>query len=412
VEEGPRFALSHDLVRQTVEQGVSAARRARLHARLADAVRAGPALTPQDVVAVARHLSLAETVVGPAEAIPYLVTAADDALSRHAHRETERLLQQALDLASRVADPAERAQLAMPLRGRLAIVRTWSRGVLADGGTAGEEFTTAPGNAESTLGWLAALITSAVTGRYGEVVDVAERVLDAEPSTAARAGAHYLAGWACFVTGRIDDADRHLQAFERLGEGAGQLRQVSANASLDVAAAGYAALVAHARGDEAEADRWQELMWSRVEGRAQPNGLEADQHGAWLAAMRGDARRARLLAAKVLQDAERFDYPLYTRHLSVVAAWADAMLGDPFAPGRADSAYAESEASGIRLFAPFYLLLCAEAHAAHGRREEAGARVARAWATSEDLGDVPSAPRLLALADDLGPGRVQASRKP
>jgi hypothetical protein len=126
----------------------------------------------------------------------------------------------------------------------------------------------------------------------------------------------------------------------------------------------------------------------------------------------GDADRARLLAAKCLQDAERFDYPLYAMHMSVVATCADAMLGDPFAPGRADAAYADSEASGIRLFAPFYLLLYAEAHAALGRPAEVADRVARAWPASEELGDVPSAPRLLALADDLTAGRVQASRKP
>jgi hypothetical protein len=84
----------------------------------------------------------------------------------------------------------------------------------------------------------------------------------------------------------------------------------------------------------------------------------------------------------------------------------------PVRAGRADSAYADSEASAIRLFAPFYLLLSAEAHAALGRPAEASDRVARAWAASEELGDVPSAPRLLALADDLAAGRVQASRKP
>jgi DNA-binding SARP family transcriptional activator len=412
VEEGPRFALSHDLVRQTVERGVSAARRARLHARLADAVRARPALTPQDVVDVARHLTLAEPVVGPAAAIPYLVSAADDALSRHAHRETERLLEQALDLASRVADPTERAGLAMPVRGKLAIVRTWSRGVLADGGAAGEEFVTPPGDAVSTTGWIGALITSGVTGRYDEVVNVAERVLAGAPAPAARAGAHFVAGWGSLVAGRIDDADRHLQAFEQLDEGTRELRQVAANTTLDVSAAGYAALAAHARGDEADADRLEQLTRSRARGLAQPNGLEADLHGAWLAAMRGHAERTRLLARTCLDGARRFDYPLFGLHASVLAAWADAILGDPQGAQRTDDAYAESEASGIRMFAPLYLLLCAEAHVARGRREDAAERIVRARLVSGQLGDVPSAPRLLALADDLVPGPLQASRKP
>jgi DNA-binding SARP family transcriptional activator len=412
VEDGPRFALSHDLVRQTVELGVSAARRVRLHARLAETLRARPSLTPQDVVALARHLTVAEPVVGPAAAVPYLVAAADDALSRHAHAETERLLEQALDLASRITDPAERASLAMPARGKLAIVRTWSRGVLTDGGADAEDLVAPPGDADSTSGWVAALVTRAVTGRYGEVIGFAERALGADVPDAARAGGHFLAGWASFVAGRIDDADRHLQAFERLEVGSLQLRTITPNSTVGVAAAGYAALVAHVRGDEALADRREQLMWSRVTGRAQPNGLEAGLHSAWLAAMRGDAERAREATAACLQDAERFDYPLFGLHASVLAAWADAMLGDPAGAAAADAACAALEASGIRLFEPLYLLLCAEAQAASGRHDEAAERVARAWAVSEDLGDVPRAPRLVALSERLAAPGVQAARKP
>ena len=412
VEDGPRFALSHDLVRQTVERGVSAARRVRLHARLADALRSRPALTPQEVVALARHLTVAEPVVGPAAAIPYLVSAADDALSRHAHTETERLLEQAIDLASRIVDPAERAALAMPARGKLAIVRTWSRGVLAGGGVTAEDLDTPPGDADSTAGWVAALVTRAVMGRYTEVVGLAERALAADLTLAARAGAHFVAGWGSYIAGRIDAAGRHLQAFERLDEGSRQLRTITPNSTVDVAAAGYAALVAHVRGHEPEADRREQLMWSRVQGRSQPNGLEAGLHSAWLAAMRGDAERVRQVTATCRQDAERFDYPLFGMHASVLAAWADAMLGDPEGALRADDAYRGCQASGIRLFAPLYLLLCAEAHATLGRADESAERVARAWAVSDELGDVPRAPRLLALAEDLAPRGVQASRKP
>jgi hypothetical protein len=88
------------------------------------------------------------------------------------------------------------------------------------------------------------------------------------------------------------------------------------------------------------------------------------------------------------------------------------MLGDPEGARRADAAYALAEASGIRLFAPFYLLLCAEAHVVCGRPAEAADRVTRAWAVSDELGDVPHAPRLLALAERLGAASVQAARKP
>jgi hypothetical protein len=128
--------------------------------------------------------------------------------------------------------------------------------------------------------------------------------------------------------------------------------------------------------------------------------------------MRGEAERARRVSRTCLQDAERFDYPLFGLHAAVVAAWADAVLGDPRGAARADAAYREAQASGIRLFAPFYLLLCAEAYAALGRTREAVERIEQARTVSAELGDVPRAPRLLALAADLAPRRVQASRKP
>jgi ATP/maltotriose-dependent transcriptional regulator MalT len=300
----------------------------------------------------------------------------------------------------------------MPARGKLAIVRTWSRGVLTDGGAAAEEFAVPPGDPGSTSGWVAALVTRAVTGRYLEVIDVAEHVLGEDAGEAARAGAHFVAGWASFISGRVDDADRHLRAFERLGEGSRQLRTITPNSTVGVAAAGYGALVAHVRGDTAGAARQEEVMWARVQGRAQPNGLEAGLHSAWLAAMRGDAARAREMAEVCLRDADRFDYPLFGMHAAVLAAWADAMLGDADGAARADAAYAAAQTSGIRLFAPFYLLLCAEAHAASGRAAEAAERVAGAWAVSDELGDVPRAPRLLAISERLGSPGVQASRKP
>jgi hypothetical protein len=58
------FTLSHDLVRQTLDEAVSSARRVRLHAKVAAALLGPGELTPQRVVDVAHHLSSAEPVVG------------------------------------------------------------------------------------------------------------------------------------------------------------------------------------------------------------------------------------------------------------------------------------------------------------------------------------------------------------
>src|SRR3954454_24223146 len=149
------FRLSHDLVRQTLKESVSAAHRIRLLAKVAAALQARGTLTPQQVVDVARHLTAAAAVVGPAAAIPYLVSAADDALSRFANHRAEQKLRAALDLAGQVRAPAQRAALEQQMQGRLAILLAYTRGsVLPLQRRDGAPPAAVPTDAQSTAGWL------------------------------------------------------------------------------------------------------------------------------------------------------------------------------------------------------------------------------------------------------------------
>ncbi|WP_127502578.1 AfsR/SARP family transcriptional regulator [Actinoplanes solisilvae] len=397
VEDGPGFALRHDLVRQTLERGVSQARRVRLHARLAETLRTRGVLAPPDVVAVARHLTLAEPVVGPA-AVPFLAAAADDAVTRNAYREAERLLEQALSLATRAPDRAEAARLTRSVQSRLFVVRIWSGGPPSETGTTDE-----PDPAESTAGWVNALVTRAVTGRYGEVVAIAERALASRLDPAAEAAAHFVAGWGQTVRGRLDEASTHLRAYETLDA---SLPTSSLVPAVRVAAAGYAAVIAHCQGDDDAANRASQSSASRAAGNENLQ-MEADLYASWLLAMRGNAESCRRRAAACARTADAQGHPQFGRHAHVLLAWSDTLLGDPSAAFRADEAYEGVAASGVLLFEPFYLLLRAEAHLSAGRTDRASELVAEASARSSVLGDVCLAPRLVALA-----ARVQGSRKP
>ena len=119
------FTLTHDLVRQTLEETLSTTRRARMHARIAEVMKAveqeSPTMLPEIVVEIARHLVLAESIVGANAAIPYLITVANDARNRSAFHLAERALRTALELSTRVADPAQRAVLQFELRTRLVL---------------------------------------------------------------------------------------------------------------------------------------------------------------------------------------------------------------------------------------------------------------------------------------------------
>ncbi|MEU0512022.1 BTAD domain-containing putative transcriptional regulator [Amycolatopsis sp. NPDC006125] len=100
VEHGPgRFRFAHALVRDTLYQDLSRSRRARLHARIGEAIER---LRPGDGAALAHHFLLAEA---PA-AVRYARAAAEDAERRFAPHEAARLWQAALDHADRRA-PAE-----------------------------------------------------------------------------------------------------------------------------------------------------------------------------------------------------------------------------------------------------------------------------------------------------------------
>jgi DNA-binding SARP family transcriptional activator len=398
-EDADGFALTHDLIRQTLAEQVSTARRTRLHAKLGEALQARPTLTPQQVLDVARHLTKAAPIVGPAAAVPYLMTASDDALSRYAHQEAQRLLEEALDRLAAVPDPAERAVLAGPVRGKLSTVRTWTSGTAADPpplDAAGP-----PTDPDRTAGWLSTLLMSCLGGGYGRAVAIAEQALADGLPPIGRLGAHFVIGWAAFHSGRIDTSDEHLRRFEELSEQEPALRIPGAISTVEVSVAGYASLIAHIRGDEDGADRAMALAESRAAVRPEPNGIHVHLHHAWLAAMRGDAASAGRHARDCLAACERFAFPMFGLHAAVLAAWSDALLGDASAPARADRAYAAYVASGVRLWVSMYLLLRAEAHAAAGAVETAVQLVEQSRAANLEFEDVCRSPRLLALSKVL-----------
>jgi DNA-binding SARP family transcriptional activator len=400
VEDADGFALTHDLIRQTLAEQVSSARRIRLHAKLAEALQARATLTPQQVLDVARHLTRAAPIVGPAAAVPYLMTASDDALSRYAHEEAQRLLQEALDRLDAVPDPAERAALAAPVRGKLSTVRTWTSGTAAEPPPL-DAAVPPPTDPDRTAGWLSTLLMGCLGGGYGRSIAIAERALADGLPPIGRLGAHFVIGWAAFHCGRIDQSDEHLRRFEELSDEDAALRIPGSISTVEVSVAGYASLIAHIRGDEDGADRAMALAESRAAVRAEPNGIHVHLHHAWLAAMRGDAARAGRHARDCVAASERFAFPMFALHGAVLAAWSDALLGDGSAAARMDEAHAAYVASGVRLWVSMYLLLRAEAHAAAGAAETAAELVDQSRAAALEFDDVCRSPRLQALSKVL-----------
>jgi DNA-binding SARP family transcriptional activator len=394
------FALSHDLVRQTLEQSLSTARRLRLHARIADVLQAREPMTSREIVDVARHLTLAAPLVGPHRAVPHLLAASDDALSRFANDQAEAHLRTALELIAQVRDPAQRAGLEGPVRGRLTFLQLTLRGAGEEPpGQAGPVPPTDlahPTDTESAMGWLGVMIRATLTGQARWTAPAAEAVLAAGPPPDTRFCAHFVQGFASHMTGRIAVARREFEAMEVLIQ-QGVHVQIPGFFVGDAVTPAHAALLAHIEGDDARAD---DLMATALmrSGDSAAALVTVVQHQCWLAVMRGDAERGREHSTRCRALAQQLDVTLYGLVADLVQGWADAVLGDPTGVARGATAFDVYGATGLHLFEPLYLLLLAEAEAASGADGRAADLIRRSRAVEAVTGEVCSSPRLLAWA--------------
>jgi hypothetical protein len=112
---------------------------------------------------------------------------------------------------------------------------------------------------------------------------------------------------------------------------------------------------------------------------------------------------ARAHASACTTLAERLHYGAYLLAASMVGGWADAMLNDASGIGRADSAYQQYSSTGLTMYVPLYVMLRAEAHAAHGAASTARRLVRESRAISVDSGQRCLGPRLTEWAEELVP---------
>ncbi|WP_354643238.1 BTAD domain-containing putative transcriptional regulator [Kitasatospora camelliae] len=117
-EPGPgTVRFTHALVRDTLYADLSGLRRARLHGRIAAALRA---LRPDRLTALAHHYTRAASGTTAERAVEYCVRAAEAAMRRYAHETSAALFGQALDNLDRVPEGGDdRAARRIDLLGSL-----------------------------------------------------------------------------------------------------------------------------------------------------------------------------------------------------------------------------------------------------------------------------------------------------
>ncbi len=95
--DGETYSFAHGLIRQSIYHELGAARRARIHRKVADVLERRTASDPHAPLAELAHHFFQSLAGGDAEkTIYYSTQAANDALKRYAHEDAARLYQQAL----------------------------------------------------------------------------------------------------------------------------------------------------------------------------------------------------------------------------------------------------------------------------------------------------------------------------
>lgn len=112
-----RFHFSHELIRQAVVSGLSAARRQRLHLGVADAIERIYADALEDQVnELAHHLWQAGTAADARKTVRYCAMAADRAIRQSAYDAALRYSQNAFELLKKWPDSKERARQELELQ--------------------------------------------------------------------------------------------------------------------------------------------------------------------------------------------------------------------------------------------------------------------------------------------------------
>jgi DNA-binding SARP family transcriptional activator len=123
-----RYRFAHALVRETIYQDISRARRARLHARIADALVAVRGAEPEPAAEMAYHCWQAAPVFGAARALPHLLRAGEQAAAQLAYEAADEQFERALELAGQLPASPQATEQEIHIAARLGTVRLVVRG--------------------------------------------------------------------------------------------------------------------------------------------------------------------------------------------------------------------------------------------------------------------------------------------
>ncbi|MFF7725373.1 BTAD domain-containing putative transcriptional regulator [Streptomyces sp. NPDC008001] len=422
-----RLHFAHALVQETLIDELGREDRQRLHARVAEALcarrhgHAGDAAVEQ----VAHHTWHARSALPPAEALPRLLRAAEQAEQQLAYEQVETWLRRAVQLIDLLPqdDPS-----AVPLEQRLHVqlgqVLATTRGYghpEAESALAHGRALSAAAQAPEDPSVLWALCAAyLVTGRYdasrrfsGLLRDLAAR--HHEP--VAVLGAAYGEGIVLHVRGRLSQALTELEyGVEMADRYAGEGHSLARTFQHDprVSCRSYNTFTHWLLGDRqtARARRRQLLHLTEYDSRPSDRSF-ALYVDAVVAAWEGDARTARTSGAEGVRLAGEHGLLYWKGMLGVVEGWGLAHSGwEDEGLTLMQASLAELRRSNTRLRHPLHLGLLGQAQHHAGRPEEATATFRALLSAVEQRGEHvylhEALPATHLLREHLGSGGAEA----
>jgi DNA-binding SARP family transcriptional activator len=402
-----RYRFAHALVRETIYEDISRARRARLHARVAEALVAVRGAEPEPAAEMAYHCWQAAPVIGAGRALPHLLRAGEQAAAQLAYEAADEQFARALELASQLPASPQATEQEIHIAARLGTVRLVMRG-FAD-----------PGAAQA----LARARSLAVrAGRRGEPADgrwalFMSHVLRSELGPAQELGAELVAlgserndpallsaghrqvGTVALHRGDLQEAQQHLE--RALAASRDIAPGVPGDAPVEPTLACQGALGV-ARAYQGHADAALRLTGQAV-GSARRLGdplslVFALFCDAWAATVAEAVTRALDSATEQAALIAKHGFRQWGIAPQFFRGWAEARSGDPRrGKQRIRAALAEMDATGTREFRPFALGLLAEAQLLAGNPAEAGDTLDLAIEEADRLGEHAYDPQLRAL---------------
>jgi DNA-binding SARP family transcriptional activator/tetratricopeptide (TPR) repeat protein len=402
-----RYRFAHALVRETIYEDISRARRARLHARVVGALVAVRGAEPEPAAEMAYHCWQAAPVIGAGRALPYLLRAGEQAVAQLAYEAAEQQFERALELAGQLPASPQAIEQEIHIAARLGTVRLVMRG-FADPDAAqalarARSLAVRAGKrGEPAGGRWALFVSHLLRSELGPAHELgAELVaLGSERNDPALLSAgHWQVGTVALHRGQYQEAQHHLEhalAASRdmtpgvpgddpveptlLCQGAlGVIRAYQGHADAALRLTGQAVGSARRLGDPVSlvfvlfCDAWASTVAEAVT-RVLDSATEA-------AALIGKHRFRRWgIPAQLFQG------------------WAEARSGDPRrGEQRIQAALAEMDATGSPGLRPLALGSLAEAQLLAGRPAEAGDTLRLATQEADRLGEHAYDPQLRAL---------------